>query len=215
MFARRPWQAGVLVALLARPALADGGYPALPAAGCPAVGDFGRRHHAVVGVLASCAAGAAHDGRILRGGVPSVAGLACLKSEGVTAVIDLRTEGEAAGQRQRVEAAGMSYLPFPMVTAGARGPRACRTTGRPAAACNALALEEALAALAAALAASPRAKVYVHCARGEDRTGLLIAALRLRQGCSPAEARREMRAHHYTPYPPLEAVWASLTAKAP
>jgi protein-tyrosine phosphatase len=102
-----------------------------------------------------------------------------------------------------------------MVTGGERGPRACTVSGRSAAACNAEALERALAAIAAALAASPSAKVYVHCARGEDRTGLLIAALRLRQGCPADEARREMRQHHYWPYPPLEAVWQQLTASPP
>jgi len=197
---------------------ADRGYPPLPATGCPALADFHRGHVAPVTALAACASDDAgrDDGRIVRGGAPTAAGLACLRSQGVTTVIDLRADGETpANARRLVEAAGMSYQHFPMVTGGAQGGRSCQVPGRAAAACNARALDQALTALAAALAASPQAKVYVHCSRGEDRTSLVIAALRLRQKCSPEAARREMRAYQYWPYAPLEAVWQQMIAEQP
>jgi hypothetical protein len=176
------------------------GYAALPAQGCPARADFGHGHHTAVGALASCAA---PSERVLRGGAPTAAGLACLKEQGVTAVIDLRTAGEARGARERAQALGLGYQRFPMVNHG------------DGAAGNARAVGQALAAIEAALASSPTAKVYVHCARGEDRTGLVVAALRLRkQGCAAPVVRREMIAHGYFPYPPLEAVWNDLTRSA-
>jgi len=187
------------------------GYLPLPDQGCPAQRDFGHGHHAEVGVLAGCAADEA-PGRLIRGGAPSEAGLACLRQQGVTTVIDLRTEGEARGARGRAEAHGLAYQRFGMVTRGARVPRECG--GATADACNARSVDGAIAAIESALAAAPDARVYLHCARGEDRTGLVIAALRLRQRCPVATVRREMLKHGYYPYPPLEAVWSALTRPA-
>jgi hypothetical protein len=198
------------------PTLADG-YPRVTAGGGPRPGEFARDHFAVVGPLASCSRAAAADqGRIMRGGAPTAAGIARLRALGVTTVIDLRTDGEAGREARQVAAAGMSYRRIAMVTGGAHGGRGCPVPGRPAAACNDAAVAEALAAIATALAASPQAKVYVHCARGEDRTGLVIAALRLaRHGCPAVAAEREMAAYFYVPYPPLQAVWTKLRGSAP
>ena len=201
---------------LCPPAVAAGGYRTLPASGCPARGDFAHGHHEVLADLPSCTKPSAVplEGRVIRGGAPTVAGIACLKQQGVTAVIDLRMEGEATGERARVAAAGMRYHAIPMATGGARGPRSCQAADRSAAACNELAVALALAAIQATLAESPDAKVYVHCARGEDRTSLVIAALRLQlQGCAARETEREMKAHFYVPYPPLRAVWEKLNSR--
>jgi len=97
---------------------------------------------------------------IYRGGQPSPEGWTSLAKLGVGTVIDLRREDEHSSQAeaQAVEAAGMHYVNIPLH--GVSAPPA----------------EKIVQALA--LLNSPGA-VFVHCKRGADRTGTVIACYRI------------------------------------
>ena len=51
-------------------------------------------------------------------------------------------------------------------------------------------------------------KVFVHCAHGKDRTGLMLGVYRLQSGDhSKDEVASEMKSYRYKPYCALERVW--------
>jgi uncharacterized protein (TIGR01244 family) len=94
---------------------------------------------------------------LYRGGQPSKQGIETLRTMGVRTVIDLRND-PVPWERQRVTAAGMTYVHVPTNAAKCDPVRiaqflmAVRTSERP---------------------------IFVHCRRGRDRTGLEIAVYRL------------------------------------
>jgi len=99
---------------------------------------------------------------LYRGAQPTVEGWANLSKLGVKTVIDLRREGEEghsiAGEASAVQAAGMRYVNIPMQGIVAPG-------------------EEQIArAMALMNSADP---VFVHCKKGMDRTGTVIACYRI------------------------------------
>ncbi|HEY7855247.1 MAG TPA: sulfur transferase domain-containing protein, partial [Terriglobales bacterium] len=98
---------------------------------------------------------------VYRGGQPNQQGWNSLAAMGVTTVIDLCDEHSAAAERAAVEAAGMHYVSMPMSGIGITEPDA-KTV-------------EAVYALLD----KPQGKVFVHCHKGMDRTGTVVAYYRV------------------------------------
>lgn len=118
---------------------------------------------------------------LYRGGQPTPAGLAELARLGVTTVVDLRRAGEGPPSRvEEQEVAAqlrLDYLPVRLSSIAA--PR-----------------REAVETLLAAIGDPARQPVFVHCKRGADRTGTVIALYRVTRECWSAEqAIDEARRH--------------------
>jgi protein tyrosine/serine phosphatase len=143
------------------------------------------------------------NNHLYRGGEPSLVGLQELAAMGVRVDIDLRESGEGTNvEQQAAKKLGMRYIniPFPPLSAPQNS------------------LVERVMAL---LTGSNTDTVFVHCRRGKDRTGTVIACYRIqhdgwdheralteakRYGISFAE--RGMRSYilHFTPIPPATAI---------
>ncbi|MGZ8450201.1 MAG: fused DSP-PTPase phosphatase/NAD kinase-like protein, partial [Candidatus Deferrimicrobiaceae bacterium] len=110
---------------------------------------------------------------IYRGAQPEREGFATLKAMGIRTVINLRTRH---GEREAVEAAGMRYVEIPMSFWKDVDPAAVR--------------------MAVTVMTDPANQpVFVHCSRGVDRTGVVVAVYRMEvDGWSEAEAEAEMEA---------------------
>lgn len=102
------------------------------------------------------------DLQVYRGGQPSGAGWQSLAALGVKTVIDLRPPGEHSTQaeRQAVMAAGMSYINIPLNGLTAPG-------------------DAEVWRVLTLLNAPSAGPVFVHCRRGADRTGTVIACYRM------------------------------------
>jgi tyrosine-protein phosphatase SIW14 len=100
--------------------------------------------------------------QVYRGGQPKDQGWASLAHLGVKTVVDLRRPGEhsTSHEAEEVEAAGMRYFNVPMH--GVVAPS-----------------EEQVDRVLAFLNSSTEAPVFVHCKRGADRTGTVIACYRI------------------------------------
>lgn len=99
--------------------------------------------------------------RLYRGGQPSDLGFQNLAKMGVRTVLDLREpDGRSQGEKKVVEAAGMKYVNIPFYGI---------STPTPAQVANALSV----------LNDKVNGAVFVHCRRGADRTGLVIASYRI------------------------------------
>ena len=98
------------------------------------------------------------DAHVYRGGQPTTEGFRYLAGIGVRTIIDLRESGQRSNSEQNaVTAAGMKYINVPM--SGLTPPSPNETTK--------------ILDLLENPAAGP---VFVHCLRGADRTGAVIAA---------------------------------------
>jgi tyrosine-protein phosphatase SIW14 len=99
---------------------------------------------------------------IYRGGQPADAGWNSLAKLGVKVVIDLRPPDEhpTIGEAESVEAAGMRYINVPMK--GLVAPK-----------------DEEVSKVLALLDSHSDGPVFVHCRRGSDRTGTVIACYRI------------------------------------
>ncbi len=99
---------------------------------------------------------------VYRGAQPSGEGFESLAKLGVKTVVDLRVSGEhsLANEKRRVENLGMRYVSMPMQRLVA--PSDAQVT--------------ALLALLTDRSAGP---VFIHCQRGADRTGAVIACYRI------------------------------------
>jgi len=135
---------------------------------------------------------------LYRGGEPTLVGLEELGAMGVKIDIDLRQSGEATDvEKQAAKKLGMKYIniPFPPFSAPANP------------------LVEHVLSL---LTGGNTDTIFVHCRRGKDRTGTVIACYRIEHdgwgnhralaeakeyGMSAAE--RGMRSYiiHFTPFP--------------
>jgi uncharacterized protein (TIGR01244 family) len=114
---------------------------------------------------------------LYRGGQPADDGWSSLAKLGVKTVIDLRpaSEHSIAKEARAVEAAGMVYVSQPM--AGLAAPT-----------------NEEIRKILALLDSSEQWPIFVHCRRGADRTGTVIACYRIAHNqLANEEALREAR----------------------
>jgi protein tyrosine phosphatase (PTP) superfamily phosphohydrolase (DUF442 family) len=121
------------------------------------------------------------DARLYRGGQPSIAGIGELAREGVVTVIDLRREREGppnrAAERQAVEGLSLAYVPVRLSPIAAPS-------------------HAAMTRLLEVISDPKRQPVFVHCQRGADRTGTVVALYRISRDCwSAREAIAEARRH--------------------
>ena len=101
------------------------------------------------------------DQHVYRGGQPTKPGFDYLSKLGVKTVIDLReADGRSKAEERLVTAAGMKYVNVPMT--GLKAPTESETSK-----------------ILAILEEQGSGPVFVHCKRGADRTGAVIAAYRI------------------------------------
>ena len=115
------------------------------------------------------------NGQIYRGGQPENAGFAELKKIGIDIVVNLRHEpDEIARERALVEAQGIRYVSIPW-----RGKQDPNT--------------EQVAEFLELIRDNAARKVFVHCERGAERTGVMVACYRMsRDHWTPGQALDEM-----------------------
>jgi len=146
---------------------------------------------------------------VYRGAQPSKEGFQSLASLGVKTVIDLRGGGGRSRDEQKVvEAAGMRYIAIPFD--GFEAPS-----------------DEQIAKVLALLNDGSSGPVFVHCRRGADRTGTVIACYRishdhwdakkaLAEAVADGMSRLEVEMKHYllnyTNLPSLQAPAAAVPA---
>lgn len=120
------------------------------------------------------------DAHVFRGAAPSEQGLKDLRALHITVDLDLREPGESGAREQAEDRRlGIRYINVAM---------------RPFSAPTSAEMKRALAILLAADNGSGR--VFVHCRRGKDRTGTVIACYRIeRDGWTNRRALREAKEH--------------------
>jgi tyrosine-protein phosphatase SIW14 len=110
---------------------------------------------------------------VYRGAQPAAEGYRTLKKMGVKTVINLRT---SETEKEKVVAAGMRSVEVPMGMSTDN-------------------LREKVDRVVALMADPANQPVFVHCRQGRDRTGIVVAAYRMKvEGWSIAEAEAEMQA---------------------
>jgi protein tyrosine/serine phosphatase len=114
------------------------------------------------------------NARLFRGGQPKPGGVKKLSSLGVKTIINLRGDDEHAGEEEReAKSLGMRFFNLPLSLGG-----------RPS--------REQIARVLALIDAPENQPVFVHCHKGADRTGVVIAAYRITHDhWTAAEAQRE------------------------
>jgi protein tyrosine/serine phosphatase len=123
------------------------------------------------------------DDLLFRGAQPDVEGFRYLRSIGIRTIVNLREEKDAVRLReqQTVESLGMRYINLPVKD----GNFFTRSRRIP---------EETVRAFLQLFDAAEAGPVFVHCRRGADRTGALVAMYRIaRHGWKPARAYAEAR----------------------
>jgi tyrosine-protein phosphatase SIW14 len=119
------------------------------------------------------------NGHLYRGGQPDDAAWPSLAKLGVKTVIDLRpaTEHSLDQEEKAVEAAGMRYISEPL--SGVAAPTS-----------------ESILKILTLLDSSADGPVFVHCRRGADRTGTVIACYRIaRNQWTNQDALNEARSY--------------------
>jgi len=118
------------------------------------------------------------DTHVYRGGQPTKEGFQYLAKIGVKSVIDLREAGSRSKEEQHVVAAdGMKYVNVPM--SGLTPPT-----------------EAEITRILAILEDTTAGPVFVHCWRGADRTGAVIAAYHIdHDSWDSAHALKDAKAH--------------------
>lgn len=116
--------------------------------------------------------------RLYRGGQPKDGGLERLAALGVKTIVNLRGAGDGTtGEEAKARTLGMRFVSLPMPNVG-------RPTG------------EQIARALEIIDDPANAPVFVHCKRGADRTGVLIAAYRIKHdGWTDEQAITEANRH--------------------
>jgi len=131
--------------------------------------------------------------RLYRGAQPSDEGFRTLQKMGVTIDVNFR-DGVAPAEQREVESLGIKYVQIPWSAAS----------------------EPSTAQVVQFLDLvrdNPQATVFVHCKRGADRTGTMVAAYRIAVEHEPtSDAVSEMHRYHYAHFwlPQLERYVDSL-----
>jgi tyrosine-protein phosphatase SIW14 len=115
---------------------------------------------------------------LFRGAQPNLEHISELKNAGITMIVDLRGEfrGKRERERQQAEALGIQFVSIPV--SGFSPPTS-----------------QQLAQFFSVLRQSPHPTVFVHCAFGDDRTGVFVASYRIAfEHWSAEEALSEMLA---------------------
>jgi protein tyrosine/serine phosphatase len=117
---------------------------------------------------------------LYRGGQPTSDGFQTLHTMGVGIVVNFREEGtEVTTEKRQVESLGMKSVDIPW--SANRDPSSAQVIE-----------------FLDLVRANPDTKIYVHCRRGADRTGVMVAAYRIAVEHKPvAEAVSEMHHYHY------------------
>jgi tyrosine-protein phosphatase SIW14 len=117
---------------------------------------------------------------LFRGAQPSSSGYTELKKFGIATIVNFRNEkDEIAKERAEVEALGMKYVSIPW--SGADMPNNAQVSS-----------------FLQLVNADPNQKIFVHCAEGKDRTGVMVAAYRMAyENWAPDKAVQEMYTYHY------------------
>jgi len=117
---------------------------------------------------------------LYRGAQPSAAGFGTLRRIGVSIIVNFREEaGETARERHEVEAMGMRYVGIPW--SGRHTPT-----------------DSQVLEFLDLVRSNPNVKIFVHCQRGADRTGTMIAVYRIAvEHKSVPQAVSEMHQFHY------------------
>lgn len=156
---------------------------------------------------------------VLRGGQPVFDGsntwLKKLKDSNVKMVFDLRSEtGNAALERDTLLKNGIGYVKLPLKTSGNTQPSTMVVeVATPATEFrSASVVKTTMTSVEATMYVldmmeeviskqSDKEKIYLHCQRGEDRTGLMVALLRQ---CSGTGYKQEFLSYGGVMYKPLE-----------
>jgi protein tyrosine/serine phosphatase len=111
---------------------------------------------------------------LYRGGAPTAVALQELGAMGVKLVIDLRETGKETGvEKAQVEKLGIRYINVPL-----------RPTSAPT--------QDEISHVLTLLSQNETARVFVHCRRGKDRTGTVVACYRIQHdGWSNKKAQAE------------------------
>ncbi|HWT03997.1 MAG TPA: tyrosine-protein phosphatase [Pyrinomonadaceae bacterium] len=118
------------------------------------------------------------NGRLYRGGQPREGGFTELAARGVNTVINLRDDDEReAAEEGEARAAGLRYFNVPF-----------GRLGRPE--------DEQIERVLALIDAPENGVVFVHCAKGRDRTGTVVAVYRITRDRWTGERAKE-EAEHY------------------
>ena len=117
---------------------------------------------------------------LYRGGQPTSDGFNRLRGMGVEMVVNFReNRTETLREKREVESLGMKYTGIPW-----------SANHEPSSA--------QIVEFLDLIRANPNTKIFVHCRRGADRTGVMIAAYRIAvEHKSAAQAIAEMRRFHY------------------
>lgn len=109
---------------------------------------------------------------VYRGAQPLSEGYSTLKRMGIKTVINLRT---TASEKQAVEAAGMKSVEFPLGVVKDVNPKTVN-------------------AIIDVMTNPDNQPVFIHCRQGQDRTGIMVAAYRMKvDGWTLRDAEAEMQ----------------------
>ena len=120
---------------------------------------------------------------LVRGGQPTMPGLARLKAAGVKTIVNLRNEDLMIRREGKVaHQLGLKYVSIPLDEFSQPADRSIRQFLK--------------------VANDPsRQPVYVHCLHGQDRTGTMVAIYRIQeQGWNASQAYQEMLSFGFRPF---------------